>query len=127
MPVLVVDIDSLYPIFQTYGADASRTNVGLAAPTVTVVPEPSSLAFPVTLTGLCSLLGLGSCLRGRGRVGGYPCYLNPSHGLKHVVICLLKLGFVPMGKRTVLPFWVENDVARLHPTQRRRSYVQYNR
>lgn len=64
--LLVVDIASEYPIIQTYGADASRTDIGLGAPIVTaVVPEPSPMAFLATLTGLCSLLSLGSCLRGR--------------------------------------------------------------
>jgi hypothetical protein len=63
--LLVVDINSAFPIIQTYGADASRTSLGLGAPIVAAVPEPSPLAFLVTLMGLCSLQGLGSCLRGR--------------------------------------------------------------
>jgi len=63
---LVVDLDSANPIIQTYGADASRTNLGLGAAIVTAAPEPSSLAFLlVTFTGLCSLPSLYSCLRGR--------------------------------------------------------------
>jgi hypothetical protein len=62
--LLVVDLNPTGPLIQTYGADASRTTLGLVAPTVTAAPEPSSLAFLVTLTGLCSLPGLYSCLRG---------------------------------------------------------------
>jgi hypothetical protein len=63
--LLAVDIDSPDPIVQTYGADAGRTNIGLRAPTVISVPEPSPLAFLATLAGMCSLWGIGSCLRGR--------------------------------------------------------------
>jgi len=56
---LGVDLNSPYPLIEAYSSDLARTGIGIAAPTVTIVPEP---AFVALLAGLV-LVGFAGCRR----------------------------------------------------------------